>query len=299
MRTLRVDQVTAEVWAAMRQATVRPLLLKGPAIAGWLYDDGSLRPYCDSDLLVAPADHRTAERTLRDLGFRPGRADWLGISRNWQRDDDAVDLHASLLGVQVDASQAWQLLSVGTSQIVVGGRPVETLGIEARTVHLSLHAAQHGVRGVRALEDLERGLVRLDVSVWHTAGELARSLNAEGAFGAGLRLSVRGRELADQLGLSVHPSAAVALRSADPSPGALGFALLAECTGALARLRVVGRSLAPPPAHMRECSALARRGRSGLALAYIGRTGWLARHSVGGYRAWRRARRAELSGQAH
>jgi hypothetical protein len=35
IRTMRVDQVTGEVVKAMRAAGVRPLLLKGPAVARW------------------------------------------------------------------------------------------------------------------------------------------------------------------------------------------------------------------------------------------------------------------------
>lgn len=296
-RALRVDQVTGEVIAALRSAGVRPLLLKGPAISGWLYGQrGDLRGYVDSDLLVAPAERPRAEETLRALGFRRGRADWLEISRSWQRKSDVVDLHISLFGITVDARLAWPLLSSQTARITVFGRQIETLGIEARTTHLALHAAQHGLRAGGPLEDLERGLAQLDLSTWEAARSVARSVGAEGAFGAGLRLSERGREVADRLGVSTRPSAAVALRSGSPTPAALGFALFAESSGALARLRVIGRSLVPSRTYMRDSSALARRGRSGLVVAYLGRAAWLGLHGPSGYRAWRRARRDELAG---
>ena len=66
---LAVDAVTAEVVTALRDAGIRPLLLKGPSIAGWLYGDGAARPYGDSDLLVSPGSYRPAENALRALGF--------------------------------------------------------------------------------------------------------------------------------------------------------------------------------------------------------------------------------------
>ena len=70
-RTLGVDALAAETIEALRAAGVRSILLKGPALAGWLYGDGALREYGDCDLLVDPADTDRAAVVLRELGFRP------------------------------------------------------------------------------------------------------------------------------------------------------------------------------------------------------------------------------------
>ena len=51
---LLLDLAAARASAALRDAGIRAILLKGPVIARWLYDDGSERNYGDVDLLVAP-----------------------------------------------------------------------------------------------------------------------------------------------------------------------------------------------------------------------------------------------------
>ena len=68
---LRIDVATVEAVRAMREAGVRPLLLKGPVIATWLYaDDPARRPYRDVDLLVAVEQFDAARSVLGRLGYR-------------------------------------------------------------------------------------------------------------------------------------------------------------------------------------------------------------------------------------
>src|SRR5436305_178335 len=66
---LRIDSATAEVLRAFAADDVACLVLKGPAIARWLYDASEPRYYIDSDLLVRPADMQRAEQILEALGF--------------------------------------------------------------------------------------------------------------------------------------------------------------------------------------------------------------------------------------
>ena len=67
-RTVWVDWCTARVVRALRDRGVRPLLLKGPAVATWLYaENPRVRAYTDVDLLVAPTDRETAEAVLAEL----------------------------------------------------------------------------------------------------------------------------------------------------------------------------------------------------------------------------------------
>jgi Uncharacterised nucleotidyltransferase len=68
-RSLYVDVVTADVTKELRARGVRSILLKGPAVAGWLYRDGTPRPYADTDLLIAPSNLAAAKVVLEDLGF--------------------------------------------------------------------------------------------------------------------------------------------------------------------------------------------------------------------------------------
>src|SRR5438270_41821 len=98
MWAMAVDAVTAEVVTALDGAGVDCLLLKGPSIAGWLYEEGA-RTYSDTDLLVAPDRLPAARATLAELGFRNefGSLPHPGMesppSAPWRRDVFAVDLH--------------------------------------------------------------------------------------------------------------------------------------------------------------------------------------------------------------
>jgi Uncharacterised nucleotidyltransferase len=203
----RLDAGLAEVALALERARVRCVLLKGPAIAGWLYGPGELRKYRDIDLLVGEHQLGAAERVLARLGFARGaepdpvlRVDrW---HRVWQRKPDGavVELHWTLVGARVSAKEVWSVLGERTDQIVVEGTPVSALSLPARAMHLALHAAQHGGVG-RPREDLERGIGRLEFGVWQQARDLAARVDAMSPFAAGFRSCPAGAELEERLGL--------------------------------------------------------------------------------------------------
>src|SRR4051794_2899859 len=101
--TLWVDAGTAEVLGAFEAAGVSSLVLKGPAIARWLYTERESRFYTDSDLLVRPRDVEAAERVLVALGFAKRFEDrgmpswWREYASEWGREDGRrVDLHHTL-----------------------------------------------------------------------------------------------------------------------------------------------------------------------------------------------------------
>src|SRR5215211_5077419 len=127
---LAVDTVTAEVVTAMRNAGLRPLLLKGPSVALWLYGDDVPRPYGDSDLLLSPESQRAAQDVLRALGFRPLGYPVPWESQAWMRRSDqaAVDLHRSLIGAAAAPARVWEELATDTETLPVGGVDVEVLG---------------------------------------------------------------------------------------------------------------------------------------------------------------------------
>jgi hypothetical protein len=108
----RLTQVAGGVWAAnaalarnwgeataaLREAGIETVTLKGMALANTVYREPGLRPMADVDLLVRPGDHAVALATLRELGYRtPGEAaDRLGASRSFAelvRDGARIDLH--------------------------------------------------------------------------------------------------------------------------------------------------------------------------------------------------------------
>ena len=297
--------MTAEVVTALDEAGVSCILLKGPTIARWLYADGSARPYTDTDLLIGPDDLERGERVLAELGFARRLSDhdtpgWTQAAHHWirPRDHANVDLHRSLVGVGVSDEVLWQILAAHTEAIELGDAEVATLTPACRALHLALHAAQHGRRGGRHLADLERGVALPCRHLWDEAATLAARLDATAAFATGLRLLPTGAALADQLLLPRQASAGTLLLAGSSVPGALGWNDLAGAQGAGSRASIIARKLVPTPRFMRAWSPLARRGRLGMAAAYLGRPVWVAARLVPGFRAWRRAVRTARSASA-
>jgi hypothetical protein len=296
IRSLAVDQVTAEVVGALAARGVVCILLKGPVLARWLYGDGTPRGYVDSDLLIAPEDRGAAELVMGALGFakRLDDADtpgWRQAAHHWTRGRDGanVDLHRTLMGVGVADQELWRALGEETEAMAVSGTDMLVLSAPARALHLALHAAQHGVRGGKHLRDLERGLELIEPELWAAAARLAERLRATPAFAGGLRLTEAGAAVAERLALPHERSVQEALLAGIPVAGALGWNDLARTAGIRARLRFVARKLVPTRRFMRAWSPLARRGPLGLAAAYVWRPIWLLRSAAPGFVAWRRA----------
>jgi len=297
-QALAVDAVSGEVLGALGAAGIDVLLLKGPTFARLLYDSGGERSYSDTDLLLHERDVPRAESVIAELGFRlvlSGElfAEWQRHARTWQRPADAqmVDVHWTLPGLGVEPERAWAVLARDRVALAVGGAQTAALAPPAAALHVGLHAAQHGTSAAKGIRDLERALERLPTETWRGAAGLARELNAEAAFGAGLRLAPAGRALAGELTLGERISPALLLQAGAAPGAAMGFEHLAATRGTRARARLVARTLVPPADHLRFYKPLARRGRSGLAAAYLVRPLDLARQAPGALRAWRAARR--------
>lgn len=300
--SLAVDQVTAEVTAALRAGGIEPVLLKGPTFARWLYPSDGLRPYVDTDLLVAPGDQDHAAGVLQSLGFDDPMAAALSHerddhSRTFSRDqgDGAaeVDLHFTLAGARAEPGVVWAVLTRELHDIDVAGTPVKELGTAARTLQVALHAAQDGRVTDQPLEDLARALTTCGVDTWHAAAALAREIDALSAFAAGLSRDAAGARLLADLGIDAGESGTYErLRGGTPPPMSLGIARLLERRDRRGLARELLREVVPTPAFMRVWSPVARRGRLGLAVAYLWRPVSLLIRVGPAVRAYLRARRA-------
>jgi putative nucleotidyltransferase-like protein len=285
-----VDARTADVVCELRARGVRPILLKGPAIASWLDGENSHRVYVDTDLLVAPSQLSMAERYLSEAGFTKTLedADTPGgrpPGHFWVRgaDGTAVDLHRTLLGVGVAPAKLWQVLSESTELMRVAGVDVEVLSTEARALHLALHAAQHGPAVRKPLDDLERALLVLDFGTWAAAASLAERLDATGAFAMGLSFQPRGKRLVADLPLPRQRPVEVALC-------ALRLEQVASAPGVLAKVAIVARKIFPTRRFMRHWFPRAALGPGWMAAGYLWRPVWLLLESRWAVVAWRRAR---------
>ena len=300
MRLLALDRATAHVMKSLTAGGVRSILLKGPALTRWLYREDEWRSYVDCDLLVSPDDVRRAEQILERLGFqREGlhsiRNDWDRYADSWRGPTAAVDLHHSMIGIGVPATEFWRVMSDSTESMVVGGEDVEVLLPGARAFALAIHVAKDGSRRAKARHDLGHAVTRLPLEPWRKAVRVAERLEAREAFAAGLRVEPNGRELAERLGLpETTPPVDVAIRREGGAPPlAAGVNWMITTPGIVNKLRVIGHKLAPPPAFMRSWKPLARKGRLGLVAAYVWRPFWVLWHVGPAVRSVLRARRAE------
>jgi hypothetical protein len=301
--TFAVDFVTADVWTSLEAGGIRSVLLKGPAIAAWLFP-GEGRFYADTDLLVRAADRARAEAVLTGLGFvedasvRDHARIGADKSTPWERPADGavVDLHHSIFGLaEASDDEVFAVFSAGEHRLAVGGAQVRVPSRPARLLHIALHAIQHGgAAAAKPMLDLERAVAVAPEALWREAAELAARLGAAAEFGSGLRLVPAGERLATAIGVATEGSATATLRIARV-PMAEGFAELAATNGARAKLALLRREAFPDVAFMRWWTPLARRGRRGLPLAYVWRALWLLRRAPTAWLAWRRATRGRPS----
>ena len=298
-RSLRVDKLTADVVRAFAGAGVRSILLKGPAIARWLYAEGAIRPYADCDLLVAEERAAAAQGVLIGLGLHrealdsiPG--DWPKHATTWKREDGAsVDLHVTLVGLEAPPRRVWEVLAERTDHMQVAGAEVEVLTPAARALLVALNAAKDATRVGKVRHDLGHAVDRVPFAVWQGAQGLAERLGSTAAFAAGLRRTPTGQELATRLGLPHdRPPRSIAIRDRPPPPLAVGVDWLLSTPGWKGKLALVGRKLVPPPSFMRAWTPLARRGPLGLAVAYAWRPVWIVWRTGPALRAWWKVRRS-------
>lgn len=300
--SLAVDAATIEAFEALGRGEVRPLLLKGPAVARLLYDGGEERSWDDADLLVDPSRHAHAMEILAGIGFRPRFSDPVGQGSvphavQLVRPGGAglaavsIDLHVGFAGVEAPAAVFWESLSAGRETIELFGRPVDVPSTPARLALVSLHAASHGGAAHRSLGDLQRAVARFGHAAWSEAAALAEAWSAVDYFVVGLRLDSAGGRLLEELGIDHRPSTAAVMRGHGMPRAQRSFEQLQRTEGWSARAEVVTRKLIPAPEVMRSWQPLARRGPAGLALAYAWRPLWLLWQIAPAVRSYSRARR--------
>jgi hypothetical protein len=295
-RTLAIDQVTSRVVHAFAEAGIVTLVLKGPVLAEWLYP-GEVRPYGDSDLMVAPEHWTRAVRLLEEMGF----ADYLGPMKHprmeslagtgFQRNGtEHVDLHCALHGLDGDPAAIWASFEADSELQLIGGAHLRIPGRTAVLLHIVLHAAHHPDEA-KPLEDLRRAIARADESHWRGAVALARAHQGVGAFASGLQSLPEGGDLARRLEIEGERSTRHDLRR-QGIPMAEGIAeLFSSKAGTRAKLALVLSELFPRPEFIRWWLPLARRGHLGLAVGYLWRPVWLLIHAPRGVLAWWRVRR--------
>jgi hypothetical protein len=300
-RNFAVDALTAEVAGAFGRKGVETLVLKGPVLARWLYP-GEVRPYVDSDLMVAPRDRVHAVGVLERLGFveycpwmpTPLSLDPGGTA--FSRGGAMVDLHCQLPGLDGDPDAIWGRLAASAERLVIGGVELRVPDHDVVLLHVVLHAAHHAnVEDGKPLEDLRRALARIEEAEWSRALELAREYRGVPALVAGLRLLPEGEDLARRLDLGKVRSLRHEIRREDNVIAEELYALLSADAGIRRKLVTAARDVFPRPDYMRWWLSLARRGKLGLALAYVWRVIWVIGQAPRAIHTLWRIRRAKGS----
>jgi hypothetical protein len=208
---LRADLAAAELFGVLAERELEAILIRGPVIAGRLYQDGE-REYSDCDVLVPAGGRRPVEETLAGLGFAPVAE--VGHAVTWRRTRDGVDvdLHRSLWGVRSAPSALWDALADHRCTLELHGTPVSALDLPATAFVIGLHAAQHGNTVGNPVEDLKRALAGWGEDIWRGASRLAARTDSQFALRQALTMLPEGRAVLGALGLPAAVTTQAMLR---------------------------------------------------------------------------------------
>lgn len=300
-RNLAADLCAAEVFAALNSEGIEAILLKGPSLARWLYDEGEIRPYADVDFLVAPGSVVPTENVLRRLGYEWFRIDTIKgdrpkHARIWvrPRDKATIDLHRHIAGVGVSDDQVWEALSSSTDTFDLRGIQVTCLSAPGLAFHVAMHASQHGRESRKCLDDLSRAIERASLEEWRRAVDIARDLGALPHFVAGLGYDPRGEGLLEELALEAEPSMGVVLREQGTRDLVLGFDWLVRLPWHKKIVWILRKTF-PPPDFLRAWMELKLDRPRSLFVGYLIRPFWLLRRAPAAFRIFRDARRSTRS----
>jgi len=271
-RTMLAERQLAELLAALDEAGVPALVLKGAA-TGAFYPDPGLRAYTDLDFLVPNAQVGRAETVLRELGYvlHPSPSWWqdhfqhlppmarpdggLSVEVHWRTgpEEGAGCLPAADLWAR---GVAWSL-GPGMTQPALRLDDVDT------ALHLCQHAAiQHRLRvGLRPLCDLAQVVAGWDTGRWLTLSSRARAYGLDRAVDLVLALADRW--------LSLDPPPEITTAWQPLAPLLAGWlARLAYPGGGAPTAMIVAGSAARPGARLRHLLRHLFLPRQGMALLY-------------------------------
>jgi hypothetical protein len=169
--------------------------LKGPALGARLYDDPSVRPSMDVDLLIRRDDLPRAVELLSAAGYR---GDDDGVARAYlirhshhlsfsRPNQPGLELHfhayagfGAVLssGALMDRAHAFEL----------DGVPLLVPSAEDELVYLAVHAAGHSFIRLLWLYDLKQLLARNPALDWNAVAERARTWRVAGPVGEAIDL---------------------------------------------------------------------------------------------------------------
>ncbi|MCH8063813.1 MAG: nucleotidyltransferase family protein [Chloroflexi bacterium] len=184
--TARLRVALKEILSALGESSVDVIVLKGAALSSLIYDDQSVRPSDDIDLLCKEDSYERVWDILVKLGYETDDSPSLPhrhsqeetyFERHFYHPDGFVhvELHVDdsiKTGVrpQLAASQWTRVRS-----IQIDGSPALMLGLEDQVVMLSVHLHRHGFNRLMWFKDIDLLLRRYgDDLDWEMVLDLAR-----------------------------------------------------------------------------------------------------------------------------
>jgi sugar phosphate isomerase/epimerase len=158
IRNLRFYGLLKKLLAALREAGIPVILLKGAFCARWVYGDIGLRPMSDLDILVHSEDRHRAQDCLQSLGLgylQPGNpyhsilheeimlAHGSHLPPLYENRICRVEVHTSLFKGRQNTDAAMEALWVGAQEWDWDGLAVRALAPEDQILHLCSHLYQH------------------------------------------------------------------------------------------------------------------------------------------------------------
>ncbi len=123
-----------QVLDALAESGVEPLLLKGTALAHWLYPSPVLRPRADTDILIRDGDRKITDGVLSDLGYERPNAisgDLVTyqcgyLKRDHLQIEHVLDVHWRISNTQLFSA------ALGHAELMSRSLPLPALGAHAR-----------------------------------------------------------------------------------------------------------------------------------------------------------------------
>lgn len=260
-------QDQALLLAALADAGIEALVLKGHAIAHGVYGERPLRPYTDIDLLVRPAHITAAADILTSLGYTPDESEH---DRHWYTANHhhivpyvragtlPVEIHRALVSdacaVSIDADALW----ARAVPLDVGGYSGRMLADTHLLLHLCIHMTCTHVfeMGLKPLCDV-RELITCRPPDWADVQATAQAWGCERHVGLVLALVSRLFDLPQPAELPRpeprfldYVLANTLATAVAGLPDSSGLAAAWQEQGTVARLRGMLRRLFPPRAEV-------------------------------------------------
>ena len=195
-------RILLQTQASLREAGISSTAVKGPALASLVYDQASVRPLADLDLVISASDRREAHDRLLAWGWRCVS----GVAPNEQSYERCVDaltfrleIHSSLID---DPLLDYVDLPIEAEQVALGQGQVTALSRRILPAYLAAHQAKHRAIPLLWIVDFERLHRRLDAADGAAAAAIAKRYGLQRHYERAHRLASlakavsQGRELA-------------------------------------------------------------------------------------------------------